>query len=338
MRATTAIIAFASLAASVQAHSHVYGLWVNGAFQGDGRNVYVRSPPNNSPVKDVAALSINCNANNRAVPSSVSVKGGDTVTVEWYHDNRSDDIIDLSHKGPLTVYIAPRSSDGNGAVWTKLAEDGYSNGQWAVERLVANKGKYDVKLPAGLAPGDYLLRAEIIAHHESDTDYKVNPARGAQFYPSCSQITVTSGGSQKPPGTFNFVGGYTSTDAGILFNLYGGFTSYKIPGPAVWVPGTDSVKPTTTVVAVPTTTKVTVPTTLVTVTKPTTTTKAAATTKAPAPTTTKAVTQPTVAPTTPDSSVAQKWYQCGGVGFKGPTKCVSGCTCVAQNPYYSQCL
>lgn len=300
-------------------------------------------------MKDVSSTNINCNVNNRAVPSSVSVKGGDTVTFEWYHDNRADDIIDLSHKGPITVYIAPRSSNGNGAVWTKLSEDGLSNGKWAVENLVANGGKHDVKLPTSLAAGDYLLRAEIIALHEADTDFKVNSARGAQFYPSCSQITVTSGGSEKPSGSFSFVGGYTSTTPGILFNLYGSYTSYPIPGPAVWVAGTTSpaktttvakpsttvvAKPSTTVVAKPTTTKAAAPTTtLVTVTKPAVTTKAI-----PAPTTTKVAPPAYPTPSTPDDSVAQKWYQCGGINHKGPTKCASDSKCVVQNPYYSQCL
>ncbi|EPS46002.1 hypothetical protein H072_34 [Dactylellina haptotyla CBS 200.50] len=32
------------------------------------------------------------------------------------------------------------------------------------------------------------------------------------------------------------------------------------------------------------------------------------------------------------------WGQCGGIGWTGPTSCVSGACCVSQNPYYSQCL
>ena len=78
------------------------------------------------------------------------------------------------------MYIAPASSDGTGAAWTKLAESGYSHGKWAVEVLVANKGKHSVVLPSSLAPGDYLLRAEIIALHEADTNYLSNKDRGAQ--------------------------------------------------------------------------------------------------------------------------------------------------------------
>ncbi|KZV98259.1 hypothetical protein EXIGLDRAFT_713182 [Exidia glandulosa HHB12029] len=32
------------------------------------------------------------------------------------------------------------------------------------------------------------------------------------------------------------------------------------------------------------------------------------------------------------------WAQCGGMGWTGATTCVNGASCVAQNPYYSQCL
>jgi len=33
-----------------------------------------------------------------------------------------------------------------------------------------------------------------------------------------------------------------------------------------------------------------------------------------------------------------EWGQCGGIGWTGPTTCVSGTTCVKSNDYYSQCL
>nr|AAB32942.1 exocellobiohydrolase [Phanerodontia chrysosporium] len=35
---------------------------------------------------------------------------------------------------------------------------------------------------------------------------------------------------------------------------------------------------------------------------------------------------------------ASEWGQCGGIGWTGPTTCVSGTTCTVLNPYYSQCL
>lgn len=44
MKCLATVAAVASLIATAQAHSTVWGLWVNGAFQGDGMGVYIRSP------------------------------------------------------------------------------------------------------------------------------------------------------------------------------------------------------------------------------------------------------------------------------------------------------
>ena len=43
------------------------------------------------------------------------------------HDNRNDDIVDPTHKGPVQVYVAPTSSNGAGAVWVKLFSEGFTN-------------------------------------------------------------------------------------------------------------------------------------------------------------------------------------------------------------------
>lgn len=56
----------------------------------------------------------------------------------------------------VQVYIAPASSNGAGAVWTKLASDSYS-GSWAVTRLISSKGKHSVNIP-NIPAGDYLIR------------------------------------------------------------------------------------------------------------------------------------------------------------------------------------
>jgi hypothetical protein len=78
--------------------------------RGDGRNSYIRSPPNNNPVKDLSSSAMACNVNNRAVSKTLSVKAGDKYTCEWYHDSRSDDIIASSHKGPgklVETFLSP---------------------------------------------------------------------------------------------------------------------------------------------------------------------------------------------------------------------------------------
>jgi len=233
MKLSTAAVV-ATLAAAAQAHTTVYGVWINGAFKGDGRNQYIRSPPNNNPVKDITSSSIACNVNNRAVPTTLDVKSGDKVTFEWYHDNRNDDIIASSHKGPVLVYIAPTSSNGSGNVWVKLFQDSYSGSQWGVDKLIAARGQHTVTIP-NLPAGNYLLRPELITLHEADTRYDQNPVRGVQLYMSCIQVRVTSSGSTSLPSGVAFPGAYKYTDSGINFNLYSSAaTSYVVPGPAVW--------------------------------------------------------------------------------------------------------
>jgi xyloglucan-specific exo-beta-1,4-glucanase len=44
------------------------------------------------------------------------------------------------------------------------------------------------------------------------------------------------------------------------------------------------------------------------------------------------------APSTSATALAQRWGQCGGLSWTGPTQCVSPYTCQKQNPWYSQCL
>jgi lytic cellulose monooxygenase (C1-hydroxylating) len=261
MRFTIAFAA-ALLAGTVSAHTRVIDVWVNGVDQGDGRGKYIRSPDTNSPVKDLALPSIVCNAKGgQAVSSFVSAAAGDTIDVEWYHDNRGDDIVDGSHLGPIITYIAKYAEgDGTGPVWSKIAEEGYDGTTWAVTKLIKNKGKAQFQIPSALAAGKYLIRQEIIALHESDTRFDQNSARGAQFYPSCMQFDITGSGSAVPDTNFDFNTGYLYTDAGIHFNLYSSFTSYKIPGPKIWSaagggggsnppPPTTTRRPTTSTVA-----------------------------------------------------------------------------------------
>lgn len=90
------------------------------------------------------------------------------------------------------MYIADAKTNGAGGVWTKLYESGLENGVWAVQTLIQNKGKVSFTLPSSIAPGNYLLRAEIIALHESDTDWTTNNARGAQCKYRMHQIDCSS--------------------------------------------------------------------------------------------------------------------------------------------------
>lgn len=70
-----------------------------------------------------------------------------------------------------------RNADSYIAGWFKIAEDGLdSSGKWGVDRLISNGGVQTVTIPQCIAPGQYLLRGELIALHGAQN------AKGAQFY------------------------------------------------------------------------------------------------------------------------------------------------------------
>lgn len=174
----------------------------------NGELVGIRSPTSNYPIENVNAANIACNSGYKTPVSTkvIDVKGGDKVGILWGHviggaqfPNDPDHPIAKSHKGPTIFYMyvcqvpspmhcltdsATRAKVDNAATaqpdglkWFKVAEDGLeSSGQWAVDKLISNGGWMDFTMPTCVAPGHYLLRAEIIALHSA------NRQGGAQFY------------------------------------------------------------------------------------------------------------------------------------------------------------
>ncbi|KAJ8106863.1 hypothetical protein OPT61_g9260 [Boeremia exigua] len=317
------VLAVAAASQLASAHTTLWNILVNGKDAGVGNTQggYIDSPPNNNPVTDVTSQAMECNVAGVKASKSITVKGGDKIAFQWHHDSNSasDDIIASSHKGPIIVYA---SKAGSSYSWTKLWEDGLTNGQWAVDKLIAGSytgkpGQHDMTLP-NLAPGDYVLRPEINALHEG------NRQGGAQFYMECIHIKVEGSGTAQLPAGVKFPGAYTANDAGVLFDIYAGKTSYPIPGPKVWNPASSGSTP--------------APAKTTTAAAPVKTTAAAKpTTAAPAKTTLTTVAKPAATKPATGGSAA-KWAQCGGVGYSGPTACASGSTCTKQNDYYSQCL
>ncbi|QRV77796.1 glycoside hydrolase family 61 protein [Ceratobasidium sp. AG-Ba] len=302
MRAVGVLAALAA-ASTVHAHATFQYLWFNGVDQG---NKCVRPPASNSPVTSVSTNDLACNVNgNNPAAATCTVAAGSKVSVEMHQQpgdrSCSTEAIGGNHDGPTIIYMAKvdnaATAIGSSANWFKVAQTGLvSKDYWGTDVMNANCGKVDFTIPSDIAPGDYLIRAEVIALHVASS------VGGAQLYMSCYQITVTGGGSAYPS-TVKFPGAYSATDPGIKFDLYGGYTSYTIPGPPVYSPGTGgTVKPTS----------------------PATTAN---------PTTTKTSASPT-----PTGPVIQKYGQCGGSGWTGGTVCVSGSTCTKVNDFYSQCL
>ena len=74
-----------------------------------------------------------------------------------------------------------------------------------------NGGVYSTNLPENLAPGQYLVRHEIIALHLATQKGR------AEFYPSCQQINVGGSGTGVPTQDelLSFPGAYSDDDPGI---------------------------------------------------------------------------------------------------------------------------
>nr|OQO27948.1 hypothetical protein B0A51_03793 [Rachicladosporium sp. CCFEE 5018] len=329
-----------ALAAAVDAHSIMQKIKVAGVDQ--GAFVGIRAPPNNNPVQSVASSDLICGASGYTSSKVITIPAGSAVSGAWAHNPGgpqgvadADNPIASSHHGPTQVYLAKVSdastASQTGLSWFKIAANTVtSSGVWGVDVMNKNVdsagyGWQDFTMPSCIAPGNYLMRVEIVALHSASS------SGGAQFYQSCAQIQVTGSGSFSPASSdlASFPGTYSASDPGILVNIYSSsiYTSYQAPGPKpISCGGGSGSSPasTTTKAATPTTTASTttakpVTTTLVTSTK---------TTTAAATTTSKASTGGTVA----------QYGQCGGSGYTGPTTCASPYTCKANGAYYSQCV
>ncbi|KAF2011786.1 lytic polysaccharide monooxygenase [Aaosphaeria arxii CBS 175.79] len=228
------------------AHTIAQRVRVNG--QDFGQLNGIKAPNSNNPIQNVNDAAMACNSNYRQPTSTqvINVKAGDKVGVLWGHviggaqfANDPDHPIAKSHKGPTMFYMAKVDNAGtaspNGLKWFKVHEDGLDgSGQWGVDRMINNGGWQDFTLPSCVAPGNYLLRAEIIALHSAS-----KPGE-AQFYIGCAQINVSGSGTKTGDQTVSFPGAYSASHPGIQVSIYdkqgkplGNGTPYQIPGPQV---------------------------------------------------------------------------------------------------------
>ncbi|KAG8935048.1 Esterase/lipase/thioesterase [Tulasnella sp. 417] len=285
----------------------------------------IRAIPGNGPVTDMSLIDIQCNGwseggvigSSPAPLYATPAPAGSTITLQWtdWPDTHIGVRSLRAQRMPIITYMAKVPSGqsvtswspGTSAVWFKVAEAGLdtSTNTWAAIKLIADGNKYSFTIPSTLAPGQYIIRHEIIALHSSYT------YPGAQSYPSCIQIEVTGSGTVTPSGSklVAFPGAYGSTTAGLVWplwnpnNLQTG-VSYPIPGPALYFSGSTTTNTTTTTKASSTTTT----TTTTSKTSSTTTTSRTSSTTSSAGTS-----------TTSSSSVAAAYGQCGGSGWTGAT-------------------
>jgi cellulase len=224
------------------AHTIFQKVSVNGADQGALKGV--RYTTSNNPIQNVNDGDFACNKGLQKDNNVITIPAGARVGAWWGHviggaqgSNDPDHPIAASHKGPIIVYLAKvsnaASTGTSGLQWFKVAEAGLSNGIWAVDTMISNQGWHYFNLPTCVAPGDYLMRVEIIALHNAYSQ------GGAQFYMECAQIRVTGSGTNTGSNTVSFPGAYSASHAGIMLNIYDGTKPnnggrpYSIPGPAV---------------------------------------------------------------------------------------------------------
>ncbi|KAH8599376.1 glycoside hydrolase family 61 protein [Bisporella sp. PMI_857] len=218
-------------------HSIFTQLTSGGTQYGIGEGV--RVPSYDGPIQDVTSNYIACNGGpnpTTATSKVINVAAGSTVQATWRHTLQSgpEDVIDASHKGPVIAYlkkVGNATTDvGYGAGWFKVSEAGLNVAAqtWAVTDLIAAKGVQQIPIPACIASGQYLLRAELVALHSAGS------SGGAQFYMECAQINITGGTGAKSPATVSLPGAYKASDPGITINIYQTLTSYTIPGPSVF--------------------------------------------------------------------------------------------------------
>lgn len=240
------IVTIISMAVAVTAHGHVTNIVVNGVYYRNflpNTDPYNQNPPkvmgwtaantDNGYVAPDAFQSPDIICHRSATPGKahVAVQAGDSISIQW-------DTWPESHHGPVIDYLANCNGpcetvdktslkffkiDGFGLV------SGYNPGYWADDVLIANGFSWLVKIPEGIAPGNYVLRHEIIALHGA------NQANGAQAYPQCFNLEISGTGTSQPSGVYG-TDLYRATDPGIFFNLYTSFKTYPVPGPTL-IPG-----------------------------------------------------------------------------------------------------
>ncbi|KAK1753295.1 glycoside hydrolase [Echria macrotheca] len=228
-----------ALAGAASAHTIFSSLEVDGVNHGVGGGV--RVPQYNGPIEDVTSNSVACNGSpNPTSPSSkvITVQAGQNVTAIWRYmlsttGSSPNDVMDSSHKGPTIAYLKKvndaTTDSGVGGGWFKIQEDGLANGVWGTEKVINGQGRHSIRIPSCIAPGQYLLRAEMIALHGAG-NYP-----GAQFYMECAQLNIVGGTGSKTPSTVSFPGAYSGSDPGVKINIYWPVvTSYKVPGPSVF--------------------------------------------------------------------------------------------------------
>ncbi|KAK3330686.1 glycoside hydrolase [Apodospora peruviana] len=185
--------------------------------------------PDYNPTMTVSDPKMRCNGGSSA-PLSATIVAGQNVTAVWKQWTHQ--------QGPVMVWMFRcagefSSCTGDGKGWFKIDQmglwgtEGLASNNWGTATVVKNL-KWSSAIPQNLAPGNYLIRHELLALHQANTP---------QFYAECAQLVVTGSGTATPPADFLYpIPGYApQSDPGITVDVYGRkATTYTCPGGPVW--------------------------------------------------------------------------------------------------------
>ena len=245
----TRLLAHGLLISQVAAHGYVQGIVADGVFYQGYRPSFQYSdedlslagwsdPRNvdNGPVRDYTSPDIICHLDATPGQAYAEVQAGGTVELQWTP-------WPVGHLGPVISYLANCNGectnvDKTSLLFNKvdavgLVQGGSSPGTWAASELIANNNSWTLTIPSSIAPGNYVLRHEIIALQEAMV------LGGAQKYPQCINLKVTGSGTNSLQSGTLGTQLYNTTDPGLYINIYQALNNYTIPGPLL-VAGADN--------------------------------------------------------------------------------------------------
>jgi hypothetical protein len=240
MKTSALLLPFLAAALSLVPSAHAHGFVAN--FGVDGK-VYkgnipsgrtdpspIRQITDQSPIYGATSPTVNCGTGAPNAALVVDAMPGSNLTWDW----RTASLGNWPHNtGPMLTYLASCGSttcdqfDSRTAKWFKIDQVGKdSSGTW-VQQQIMDGNVYSTNLPENLAPGEYLVRHEIIALHLATEKGK------AEFYPSCQQIKVGGSGTGVPSQDqlVLFPGAYSDDDPGIFDpQVFDPSAPYTFPG------------------------------------------------------------------------------------------------------------
>ncbi|KAG2033084.1 glycosyl hydrolase family 61-domain-containing protein [Suillus americanus] len=226
----------------VSAHGYVQQVTIDGTvYMGNNLNVATPAPSiirlvnTNSPVKGATNPFLNCGQDAQFASLAGNANPGSQLEILWV--GGTDGSSNWPHNtGPLMHYMTKcdgscSTYNSTNSEWFKISELGLeADGSTWYQANMNSRAPANVTIPNTLAPGNYLLRSEIISLQLAMS------SGGAEFYPACIQLQIGGSQTQGPTSSEEclFPGCYSDDDPGILTpNIYNPPIQYTFPGPPV---------------------------------------------------------------------------------------------------------